>query len=53
MKALAVSLALAALATPVLPAAGPEVEIPFPSNIPIPPATILSPEEILKTITVP
>ena len=53
MKALAVSLALAALATPVLPAAGPEVEIPFPSNIPIPPATILSPEEMLKTITVP
>ena len=56
MKALAVSLALAALAAlaaPAFPAAGPEVEIPFPSNIPIPPATILSPEEMLKTLTVP
>ena len=35
------------------PAPPPEVEIPFPSNLPIPPATILSPEEMLKTIKVP
>jgi hypothetical protein len=31
----------------------PEVEIPFPADIPIPPATVLSPEETLKTIKVP
>ena len=54
MKALAVSLSLLALAAPALRAApAPEVEIPFPSNIPIPPATVLSPEETLKTIKVP
>ena len=50
MKVLAVFLALAA---PALHAAPPEVEIPFPSTIPIPPATVLSPEETLKTIKVP
>ncbi len=50
MKVLAVFLALAA---PALRAAPPEVEIPFPSTIPIPPATVLSPEETLKTIKVP
>ena len=53
MKALAVFLALAALAAPALRAAPPEVEIPFPSTIPILPATVLSPEETLKTIKVP
>ena len=52
MKTLAVSLSLLALAAPALHAA-PEVEIPFPSHIPIPPATVLSPEETLKTIKVP
>jgi mono/diheme cytochrome c family protein/glucose/arabinose dehydrogenase len=31
----------------------PEVEIPFPADIPIPPATVLTPEEMLKTFKVP
>ena len=56
MKALAISISLvlaSPLALPLRAAPAPEVEIPFPSNIPIPPATILSPEETLKTIKVP
>ncbi len=51
MKSLPVVLSLLAVAAHA--ATAPEVEIPFPSNLPIPPATILSPEETLKTIKVP
>lgn len=53
MKPLAVALALVLTTSLPLRAAAPEVEIPFPANIPIPPATILTPEETLKTIKVP
>ncbi len=54
MKPLAVALALAIITSlPLRAANAPEAEIPFPSNIPIPPATILTPEEMLKTIKVP
>ena len=45
--------AAASAQKPAKPAPPVEVEIPFPSDIPIPPATILSPEETLKTIKVP
>ena len=54
MKPFAVFLAFAITTSlPLRAANAPEAEIPFPSNIPIPPATVLTPEETLKTIKVP
>jgi mono/diheme cytochrome c family protein/glucose/arabinose dehydrogenase len=41
---------LSALLSPPLFA---EEILPFPAHLPIPPATVLSPEEMLKTLTVP
>jgi len=56
--------ALAGAQVPAPPASAPatppqkpvppvEVEIPFPADIPIPPATVMSPEETLATLKVP
>ncbi len=40
-------------APPAKATPAPEVEIPFPADLQIPPATVLSPEETLKTLKLP
>lgn len=50
---LTASLAVAQSPTPPKATPAPEVEIPFPAHLPIPPATVLSPEETLKTLQLP
>ena len=51
--ALALSPGLSFAQAPATPAAPVEEEIPFPAHLTIPEATILTPEETLKTIRVP
>lgn len=50
--ALAFSTALAAAQAPAKKAPPVEEEIPFPANLPIPEATVLSPEETLQTFKI-